>query len=117
MLKPWITKAVIDLLGFEDEVVIDYAFSLLEETTSVKALIPVVRSTTNGVARPQKDATQSYRVLGEEYSQVYEFIVETVTFRTGCPTWDSTETAGGDESADQRETGFYAGNEKRGQGG
>ena len=35
ILKPWITRAVIDLLGFEDEVVIDYAFSLLEETTTV----------------------------------------------------------------------------------
>ena len=35
VLKPWITRAVIDLLGFEDEVVVDYAFSLLEETTSV----------------------------------------------------------------------------------
>lgn len=36
VLKPWITRAVIDLLGFEDEVVVDYAFSLLEETTSVR---------------------------------------------------------------------------------
>jgi PWI domain len=35
VIKPWITRAVIDLLGFEDEVVIDYAFSLLEENTSV----------------------------------------------------------------------------------
>ena len=35
ILKPWITRAVIDLLGFEDEFVVDYAFSLLEETTSV----------------------------------------------------------------------------------
>jgi hypothetical protein len=35
VIKPWITRAVIDLLGFEDDVVIDYTFSLLEDTTTV----------------------------------------------------------------------------------
>jgi serine/arginine repetitive matrix protein 1 len=35
VLKPWITRAVVDLLGFEDEVVVDYAFGLLEDSTSV----------------------------------------------------------------------------------
>jgi len=35
VIKPWITKAVIDLLGFEDEVVIDYAFSQLEDSPNV----------------------------------------------------------------------------------
>ena len=35
VIKPWITKAVIDLLGFEDDVVIDYAFSQLEDSPNV----------------------------------------------------------------------------------
>ena len=30
-IKPWITKKVIELVGFEDEVVIEYATSLLED--------------------------------------------------------------------------------------
>ena len=44
VLKPWITRAVIDLLGFEDDVVVDYAFSLLEETTSV---VPIHQAKTD----------------------------------------------------------------------
>jgi serine/arginine repetitive matrix protein 1 len=30
-IKPWITKKVIELVGFEDEVVIEYTMSLLED--------------------------------------------------------------------------------------
>jgi serine/arginine repetitive matrix protein 1 len=38
VIKPWITRAVIDLLGFEDDVVIDYAFSQLEDSPNVHPL-------------------------------------------------------------------------------
>jgi serine/arginine repetitive matrix protein 1 len=31
VLKPWIAKKVTELLGVEDEVLVDYVFSLLEE--------------------------------------------------------------------------------------
>ncbi|KAI8136798.1 PWI domain-containing protein, partial [Fennellomyces sp. T-0311] len=31
VIKPWITTRITNLLGFEDEVVIDFAFGLLEE--------------------------------------------------------------------------------------
>ncbi|KAJ3046141.1 Serine/arginine repetitive matrix protein 1 [Rhizophlyctis rosea] len=31
VIKPWITEKVVQLMGFEDEVFIDYVFSLLEE--------------------------------------------------------------------------------------
>jgi len=40
VMKPWITRAVIDLLGFEDEMVVDYAFSLLEQDTKVSQPFP-----------------------------------------------------------------------------
>jgi serine/arginine repetitive matrix protein 1 len=40
VIKPWISRAVIDLLGFEDEVVIDYAFGLLEQSPNVPAPFP-----------------------------------------------------------------------------
>jgi hypothetical protein len=31
VMKPWITKKVIELLGFEDDVLIEYIYSLLED--------------------------------------------------------------------------------------
>ena len=31
VMKPWIAKKVIDLLGFEDDVLIEYINSLLED--------------------------------------------------------------------------------------
>lgn len=30
VIKPWITQTVTDLLNFEDDVLIDYVFTLLE---------------------------------------------------------------------------------------
>jgi serine/arginine repetitive matrix protein 1 len=32
VMKPWVTKKLVDLLQFEDDVLIDYVFSLLEES-------------------------------------------------------------------------------------
>lgn len=34
VMKPWIAKKVIELLGFEDEVVIEYVCGLLEDTSN-----------------------------------------------------------------------------------
>lgn len=34
VMKPWIAKKVIDLLGFEDEVVIEYVAGLLEDAAN-----------------------------------------------------------------------------------
>lgn len=31
VLKPWITKNLIELLGFEDDVLIEYVFGILED--------------------------------------------------------------------------------------
>ncbi len=31
VLRPWIVKKVVELLGFEDEVVVEYAMGLLED--------------------------------------------------------------------------------------
>jgi serine/arginine repetitive matrix protein 1 len=31
VMRPWITEQVIELLGFEDEVVIEFIFGLLEQ--------------------------------------------------------------------------------------
>lgn len=34
VIKPWIANRITQLLGFEDELVIDFAFGLLEEDVS-----------------------------------------------------------------------------------
>lgn len=34
VMKPWIGRKVVELLGFEDDVVIEYASGLLEDPTS-----------------------------------------------------------------------------------
>lgn len=31
VIKPWVSKRLVELLGFEDEVVIDFTYGLLEE--------------------------------------------------------------------------------------
>lgn len=31
VIRPWIAKKVVDLVGFEDEVVVEYAMGLLED--------------------------------------------------------------------------------------
>lgn len=31
VIKPWITKTLIQLLGFEDDVLIEYVFGILED--------------------------------------------------------------------------------------
>jgi serine/arginine repetitive matrix protein 1 len=38
VMKPWISDKIIELLGFEDEVVVEYVHGLLDDPTS-----PVIR--------------------------------------------------------------------------
>lgn len=42
VIKPWITKRVNDILGFEDDVVIEFIFNQLEEKVMSYFLIFVV---------------------------------------------------------------------------
>lgn len=42
VIRPWVTKKVIELVGFEDEVVVEYAMGLLEDESSpVRTLSPL----------------------------------------------------------------------------
>lgn len=41
VMKPWIAKKVIELLGFEDEVVIEYVCGLLEDTANPVRHVPL----------------------------------------------------------------------------
>jgi len=40
VIKPWIVKKVIELLGFDDEVVVEYAMGLLEDTAHPVSWLP-----------------------------------------------------------------------------
>ena len=39
-IKPWITRRISELLGFEDEIVVDLCVSLLEDSSFDKKLCP-----------------------------------------------------------------------------
>jgi serine/arginine repetitive matrix protein 1 len=51
VMKPWIAKKVIELLGFEDDVLIEYIHSLLEDPENpVSSTSPSVRSLRRSLA-------------------------------------------------------------------
>lgn len=59
VIKPWIVKKVVELLGFEDEVVIEYAMSLLEDQSQpVRSFtLPLIQLSDWSLdARPQENA-------------------------------------------------------------
>lgn len=39
VIRPWIAKKVVELVGFEDEVVVEYAMGLLEDKQQPVSLI------------------------------------------------------------------------------
>ena len=40
VIRPWVVKKVLELVGFEDEVVVEYAMGLLEDTAqTVRGLV------------------------------------------------------------------------------
>jgi hypothetical protein len=44
VMRPWIVKKVVELVGFEDEVVVEYAMGLLEDTSKPVSLINRIAS-------------------------------------------------------------------------
>ena len=40
VLKPWIGKKITELLGFDDDVVIDFCFNMLEKSQVCPACLP-----------------------------------------------------------------------------
>jgi serine/arginine repetitive matrix protein 1 len=40
VIRPWITKKVVELVGFEDEVVVEYAMGLLEDESQPVSRTP-----------------------------------------------------------------------------
>jgi len=67
VIRPWIAKKVIELLGFDDEVVVEYAMGLLEDTSKPvrfdsDSLTPRPDPLMSD-ARPKENADQSDRFL------------------------------------------------------
>lgn len=69
VMRPWITKKVVELVGFEDEVVVEYAMGLLEDQSkpvrfahySSMFILILSRSSTG---RSKTHANQSHGVFG-----------------------------------------------------
>ena len=40
VIRPWIAKKIVELVGFEDEVVVEYAMGLLEDEQPVLLPLP-----------------------------------------------------------------------------
>jgi len=42
VIKPWITQRVTEILGFEDDVVIEFVFNQLEEKVDAPSALPAI---------------------------------------------------------------------------
>jgi hypothetical protein len=57
VIRPWVAKTVVDLVGLEDEVVIEYAMGLLEDESQPVNLFPMIFS-----VRTCFDTTNRHRI-------------------------------------------------------
>ena len=88
VIRPWIAKKVVELVGFEDEVVVEYAMGLLEDKQQpVCRFEPRVKPDDAlmlvSEPRPQKNADQSDWISHKGYPFVYERAVGLVAGRAG----------------------------------
>lgn len=63
VIRPWVVKKVIELVGFEDEVVVEYAMGLLEDNQEPVRFVPLYPCACEAVylrgcvdSRPTQDA-------------------------------------------------------------
>lgn len=45
VIRPWVVKKIVELVGFEDEVVVEYAMGLLEDDSQPVCMHFMIRST------------------------------------------------------------------------
>jgi hypothetical protein len=58
VIKPWIAKKIVELIGFEDDILIGYAMELLDEPVIASLSdTPMLLSSKTLVSRPQENAT------------------------------------------------------------
>jgi serine/arginine repetitive matrix protein 1 len=44
VIRPWIAKKIVELIGFEDEVVVEYAMGLLEDESQPVRSLPFLEA-------------------------------------------------------------------------
>lgn len=78
VIRPWIAKKVVELVGLEDEVVVEYAMGLLEDKQQpVRLLIcymidmQVLITFMTVESRPKKDANKLDRLPHKRHSIIY----------------------------------------------
>lgn len=88
VIKPWMTQRITELLGVEDELVIDFAFGLLEEKVNDKLYMDVKYLMQKWIgSRSKADANQPDRFLGEKHSTIHSGVVETIAQCTRFCQW------------------------------
>lgn len=92
VIKPWISNRITELLGFEDEVVIDYTCSLLEEKVVRSDGFFVCRLADNlsfSGPRSKENANQPHWISGKQNTSIFKRAVEPIIKRTNFCRWYS----------------------------
>lgn len=75
VIRPWIAKKVVELVGFEDEVVVEYAMGLLEDKQQpVRPVFTHYASWNNSGpadSRSEENADKSNRVSNKLHAVIY----------------------------------------------
>jgi hypothetical protein len=97
VIRPWIAKKVVELVGFEDEVVVEYAMGLLEdEQQPVREplLLAAGSLLTTGQKkdpRPQKDANKPHGLFDDLHACLHVCSVAAASRGTGLARWRPTD--------------------------
>lgn len=79
VIRPWVAKKIVELVGMEDEVVIEYAMGLLEDESQpvlISYLLLKLQANMFAGARPKKNANQPYRFLDKGDTSFYVSTLE-----------------------------------------
>ena len=100
VIRPWIVNKVVELVGFEDEVVVEYAMGLLEDDSQPVNLYLCsnICSMTNVSldSRPQEDANQPDRFPDQRHASIHGCAMDAPPRSSRLPSW-STEVNGGSQ--------------------
>ncbi len=81
VIRPWVVKKIIELVGFEDEVVVEYAMGLLEDDSQpvcvTHELVKVALNSCCADARSEKNANQSDRLPHKPHAHIHVCPLET----------------------------------------
>jgi hypothetical protein len=97
VIRPWAAKKIVELVGFEDEVVIEYAMGLLEDESNPVRLfhlfdrIQPTYSYETTEPRPPQNANQPDRVPHETHSTVHDRTLEALARSARRGLWSAPD--------------------------